>query len=98
MSKFIMCGSCPPEALKEVGVGYKEKVVEVVSDCNGTIDAMYSTLGEFDLIIFADLPDVESAMNASIELNKLTGVAFSSSPAVELQELLKLRKGRRRAK
>ena len=97
MSKFLMCGSCPPEALKEVGVGYKEKVAEVINEFKGTVDAVYSTLGEYDLIVFADLPDVESAMNISIELNKLTGITFSTSPAVELHELLKLREGRKRA-
>ena len=97
MPKFIMCGSCPPEALREVGVGYKEKVVEVISEYNGSVDAMYSMLGEFDLIIFADLPDIESVMNVSMELNKLTGIAFSTSLAVELQELLKMREDRKRA-
>lgn len=97
MPKFLMCGSCPPEALREVGVGYKEKVEEVIGEYNGRIDAMYSTLGEYDLILFADLPDIESVMNVSMELNKLTGIAFSSSPAVELEKLLALRESRKKA-
>lgn len=89
MPKFLMCGSCPTEALREVGVGYKEKTLKIAKMFNGEINAMYSTAGEYDLVLLIDLPDIESAMKASIELNKLTGVRFSTSPLIALEELFK---------
>ena len=93
MAKFLMCGSCPSEALREIGIGYKEKALEVARMFDGEIDAMYSTAGEYDLVILIDLPDIESAMKVSIELNKLTGIAFSTSPAITLEELFNSEEG-----
>ena len=40
--------------------------------------------GAFDLMLIVELPDVETAMRVSLELTRLTGVGFRTSPAVDV--------------
>ena len=54
------------------------------------MEAMYATLGPNDLVMVADFPGTSEAMKASIALMKLTGIAFSTSPAVTVDVFDKL--------
>ena len=47
---------------------------------------MYALLGEMDLALIAEFPDTFSAMKASIALSKLTGISFSTSEAMTVEE------------
>ena len=51
---------------------------------------MYALLGEKDLVIILTFPGVEEAMKASVALSKLTGVSFTTSPAVTVEEFDKM--------
>jgi len=46
---------------------------------------MHALLGEYDLLFCVSLPGVEDAIKASVALQKLTGISFSSCPAVSVE-------------
>ena len=52
----------------------------------GKLKAGYVTLGQSDLILIVDLPDNEAAMQVSVELTKMTGIGFTTSPAVSIRK------------
>lgn len=51
---------------------------------------MYALLGDHDLVLVLNFPGVDKAMQASVALNKLTGIAFTTSPAVTVEEFDRL--------
>lgn len=94
MATFFMFGRYSPEALKGISAGRTEKAVDVIKRCGGTVKSIHALLGENDLVLIVDLPDVARAMQASMELNKLTGIGFRTAPAVEVAEFDKIATGR----
>ena len=56
----------------------------------GELRAAYATLGGVDLVMIADLPDNARAFAASAALAKSTGIAFTTAPAVTIDEFDKL--------
>jgi uncharacterized protein with GYD domain len=50
-------------------------------------------LGEHDLVIIAEVPGTEAAMQCSLALHKLTGIAFTTAPAVSVDQFDKLAAG-----
>ncbi|MFN3967204.1 MAG: GYD domain-containing protein, partial [Endomicrobiia bacterium] len=57
---------------------------------NGEVKSMFALLGEHDLVLIVDFPDIKSAMKASISLTKLTGISFSTLPAVTVEQFDKM--------
>ena len=56
----------------------------------GELKAAYAMLGNTDLLLVVDLPDISKALATSAALAKLTGIAFTTSPAVTIDEFDKL--------
>jgi uncharacterized protein with GYD domain len=54
------------------------------------VKAMYSMLGEKDLLFILTFPRMEQAMKASVALSKTTGIAFTTCPAVSVEEFDRL--------
>ena len=90
MPIFMMFGKYSSEALKEVSSERTEKAVNVVKENGGKVISMYALLGEHDLVLTLDFPDTEKALATSVELNKLTGISFTTSPVVEVEKFDKL--------
>jgi uncharacterized protein with GYD domain len=51
---------------------------------------MYSLLGEKDLVFILTFPGIEQAMKASVALSKMTGIAFTTYPAISVEEFDRL--------
>ena len=51
---------------------------------------MYAVLGEHDLVFTLEFPDAEKAMATSVALNRLTGIQFSTSPVVDVEQFDKM--------
>ena len=90
MPIFMMFGKYSPEALKGISPERTDKAVEVIKKNGGKVISMYAVLGEHDLVLTLDFPDSEKALAASVELNKLTGITFTTSPVVEVEKFDKL--------
>lgn len=86
MATFLMFGKYSTEAVKQISPARTEKTKKLVKQFKGEVKGMYALLGEYDLLFIAELPGAEQAMQFSVALSKLTGIAFTTSPAVTVAE------------
>ena len=86
----MMFGKYSSESLKEISPERTDRVVNLIKKHGGKVISMYAVLGEHDLVFTLDFPDAEKAMATSVELNKLTGISFTTSPVVEVEKFDKL--------
>ena len=90
MSTFFMLGKYSSEALKGISSSRTDKALKLIKKFGGEVKSMYALLGEIDLVFILTFPDVEKAMQASVALNKLTGISFTTLPAVTVEEFDKV--------
>jgi len=90
MSTFFMLGKYSSGGLKGISSGRTDKALKLIKKFGGEVKAMYALLGEIDLVFILTFPDVEKAMQASVALNKLTGISFTTLPAVTVEEFDKV--------
>ena len=90
MAKYYLFGKYSQEALKNASADRTKKAQDAIEKAGGKVISMDILLGEKDLAIAVDLPNTASAVKASIALTKLTGIGFSSSPAIPVDEFDKL--------
>ena len=90
MATYFLFGQYSRKAMQEISAERTEKAEAVVKELGGTVNAVYALLGEKDLVIIADFPGTEQAMQGSAALGKLTGISFTTSPAVPVKEFDKL--------
>jgi uncharacterized protein with GYD domain len=90
MATFILFGKYSADALKGVSEARTKKAAALVKKLKGKVVGMYAMLGEKDLVFILELPGMEEAMKASVGLHKLTGISFSTAPAVSVNVFDKL--------
>ncbi len=86
MATFVLFGKYSIDAVKEISAERTVKATAVIGDAGGEVKAAYALLGETDLVLIVDFPGVKEAMKASVELTKLLGISFTTSPAVTVEE------------
>ena len=86
MKTFLIFGKSSPQELKEISVKYRAEVVSLVNDFGGNVRSMYAMLRERYLVLIFAFPGIKTAMRASIALSKLTGISFTTLPAVPIDE------------
>ena len=90
MATFVMLGKYSSEAMGQMSPARTQQAAGLVTKFGGQVQSMYATLGANDLVFILSFPDNDSAMKASVALSKMTGIAFSTSPAVTVDEFDKL--------
>jgi len=90
MPIFMMFGNYTSEATKGISSERTKQATEVIKKHGGKVVSMYAVLGQHDLVLTLDLPDTEAALATSAELNKLTGIAFVTSPVVDVEKFDRL--------
>ena len=95
MPIFLMFGKYSSEALKGISSERTDRAVELIRKNGGKVVSMYAVLGEHDLVFTLDFPDTEKAFATSVALNKMTGIAFTTSPVVEVEKFDRLMTGAR---
>jgi uncharacterized protein with GYD domain len=91
MATFFMFGRySSADAWEGMGRERTKEAVDLVKKFGGNVVSMYALLGERDLVAITTFPGVEQAMKASIALSKMTGICFTTSPAVPVEEFDKL--------
>jgi len=90
MAKFLMLGKYSVEAIKGITAERTTKVIDAIQKAGGKVNFMYALLGAYDLAFVVDFPSISEALKASVMLTKLTGIAFTTSPAVTVEEFDKL--------
>jgi uncharacterized protein with GYD domain len=90
MAIYVMFGTYSSEALRAVSSQRTDDAAAVIKKHGGELKAVYALLGEVDLVVIVDLPDIEHAMQTSVALNKLLGISFRTAPAVSIEAFDKL--------
>jgi uncharacterized protein with GYD domain len=86
MPIFMMFGKYTQDSLKDVSAQRTKKAVKIIEKNGGKVISMYAVMGEHDLVFTLDFPDAEKALSASMALNMLTGICFSTSPVVDVEK------------
>ncbi|MCM8763573.1 MAG: GYD domain-containing protein [Candidatus Omnitrophica bacterium] len=90
MAKFLMLGKYTLEGIKGISKERTKKGAELIEKAGGKVEKMYVLLGNYDLAFLADFPDNTQALKASVGLTKLTGIGFTTCPALSVEEFDKL--------
>ena len=86
MTTFFMFGKYSKDAIKSIAAKRTAKVEELIQGFGGKLRSVYALLGEYDIIIIAQLPGIHEALQTSIEIEKETGISFSTSAAVAVAD------------
>lgn len=86
MPIFVMFGKYTPDSLKDVSAQRTKKAVKIIEKNGGKVISMYAVMGEHDLVFTMDFPDAEKALCASMGLDMLMGISFSTSPVVDVEK------------
>ena len=86
MATFFMFGKYTSEAAKNISAERTAKARELIEKLGGRVEDIYVLLGEYDLVIIADLPRMAEAMQASIALQRLTDISFFTAAAMPIEE------------
>ena len=90
MTTFFMFGKYSAESLKKISGKRTQSALNLIKKFGGKAEGMYALLGEMDLIFITTFPKIEQAMKASVGLSKLTGISFTTSPALPIKEFDKI--------
>ena len=86
MPTFFMFGKYSSESLRGIGPKRTDKALKLFKELGGEVKSTYALLGKKDLVLIVDLPNIGQVMKASVALHKLTGISFSTVPAVTVEE------------
>ena len=90
MATFFLFGKYSSEALKGISAKRTKETADIVKKLGGKVKFIYALLGCYDLVIVVELPGIQEAMKASIALAELTGIGFTTNPAVPVEAFDKL--------
>jgi uncharacterized protein with GYD domain len=93
METYLMFGKYTPESIKDISGKRTEEAVSLVKRLGGRVKDVYALLGSTDIVLILDLPSTQEAMKASMALSRLTGIGFSTSPAVKVEDFDKISTG-----
>lgn len=85
MATFFMFGKYSPQAVDKITSDRTKKATDLVRNCGGEIKEIYALLGEHDLVLITEFADIESAMKASIDVGRMSGIGFVTAPAVAVE-------------
>ena len=90
MAIFFMFGKYTPEARREISAARTQQAIKAINKLGGEVNAMHALLGQYDLLFCITLPGIDDAIKASLALSDLTGISFTTSPAVTIEVFDKL--------
>jgi uncharacterized protein with GYD domain len=90
MPVFLMFGRYSSEAIKGISAERTAQARALIQENDGKIVSMYAVMGDHDLVFTIDFPDGDKALAASVALYRLTGIHFTTSPVVDVEQFDKL--------
>ncbi len=94
MATYFMFGKYSSDSFSRMSAERTDEAVSLLYKFGGQVNSMYTFLGEQDIVLIVDFPDLEQVMKASIALTKMTGISFKTSPAIAVEDFDKLITGR----
>jgi len=90
MSTFFMLGKYSLESMKGMSAERTDESTSIIKKFGGELVSMYALLGGYDLVLIVNFPGIEDIMKASVSLGKLTGISFTTYPAVTVEQFDKM--------
>ncbi len=90
METFFMFGKYSREAINKISAERTRKAISNIQKLGGRVKSVYALLGENDLVFIVNLPGAAQATMASIALAKMTGISFTTSPAIPIEQFDRL--------
>ncbi len=90
MATYFMFGKYSPKSIKKISAERTDQAAELLKKHGGELKSGYVLLGEHDLVLIVELPDTAQAVKASAALTKLTGIGFTTAPAVSVDDFDKM--------
>ena len=91
MAIYIFLGRYSAEAIKGISAERTQKANELAGNFGGGIKDVYALMGKNDLLIVAQFPGSGAALQFSVAMSRMTGIAFTTSeaiPAADFDELM----------
>jgi len=85
MPSYFLFGKYSSDSLRDISAKRTRKASEIICSFGGKVHAMYVLLGDCDLLIHADLPGNEEAIQISVALSRATGIGFKTMPAMPVE-------------
>jgi uncharacterized protein with GYD domain len=90
MAKYLVEATYSGDGLKglqrDKGSGRKQAVTAAVESLGGKVDALYFALGERDVLVIVDLPDVASVAALSVGVSATGLVRTRTTPLLTVEE------------
>ena len=87
MTTFFIFGKYSAESMKNMSAQRTQEVTQEIEKLGGKVNSIFGLMGEHDLLFNVDFPGLEEAVKTSIKLNRMTGISFSTSPAIPVETL-----------
>ena len=94
MQTFFLFGKYTTDAIKKISSERTRKAVSTIQEMGGRVKSVYALLGNSDLVFIVNLPSAASATMVSITLTKMTGISFTTSAAIPIEEFDKMFNGK----
>lgn len=90
MATYFMFGKYSAKSIKKISAERTGQAADLLKEHGGKLKSGYVLLGEHDLVLIVDLPDNAQAVKASVALSKLTGIGFTTAPAISVEDFDKM--------
>jgi uncharacterized protein with GYD domain len=90
VTTFFMFGKYSPDAIREISTERTQKALDIIKNAGGEVKSMHALLGVYDLVVIAEFPGVTEALKASVGLNMVTGISFTTTPALPAADFDKM--------
>ncbi|MFP4376883.1 MAG: GYD domain-containing protein [Spirochaetales bacterium] len=90
MTTFFLFGTYTKDAIDGIDAKRTRLAEEIITGFGGRLHSVYALLGQYDIVMIAELPDMPEAVQASIALYKRTGITFTSAPALPVADFDRL--------
>ena len=86
MATFILIGTYSQDAIEEISSKRTEDARNMIAANGGKMLSAYVSIGDTDLFLICEFPDMKSAMKSSIALTISTGISFITNECMSAEE------------
>jgi uncharacterized protein with GYD domain len=90
MATFFLFGKYSASSIKEISGKRTQAAAATVKKLGGELKSLYALLGEQDLVLIVELPGIAEAVKCSLALARQSGIAFTTAPAIPVEQFDKL--------
>ena len=90
MTTFLMFGKYTSEGIKGMSAARTVEANNLIKENGGEVLSQYALLGENDLLFIVNFPGVDEVIKSSVALYKLTGISFTTIPAITVEQFDKI--------